>query len=59
MLDPKRGDDLRDRIRDSKTYKNVSYYADSFSNADYGTTHVAVLALNGDAVSVTTTINMR
>ena len=41
------------------TYKNVSYYADSFSDADYGTTHLAVLAANGDAVSVTTTINMR
>ncbi|KAJ7387665.1 hypothetical protein OS493_001003 [Desmophyllum pertusum] len=41
------------------TYKNVSYYADSFSDADYGNTHLAVLAANGDAVSVTTTINMR
>ena len=59
MLDPKTGDALRHKIRDSKTYKDVSYYADSFSNADYGTTHLAVLAPNGDAVSVTTTINMR
>ena len=40
-------------------FKDVKYYAQSFSDADYGTTHVAVLAPNGDAVSVTTTINRR
>ena len=59
MLDPKTGNRLRNKIRDDKTHKDVSYYADFFSNADYGTTHVAVLAVDGDAVSVTSTINMR
>ena len=59
MLEPELGDDLRQKIWDNKTYTNVSYYADSFSNADYGTTHVAVLDQYGDAVSVTSTINMR
>ncbi|KAJ7387662.1 hypothetical protein OS493_001000 [Desmophyllum pertusum] len=59
MLKQETGDRIRRKIRDSMTYKNVSYYADSFSDADYGTTHLAVLAANGDAVSVTTTINMR
>ena len=59
MLDQTLGDQLRHKIRDSMTYDNVSYYAQSFSDADYGTTHVAVLAPNGDAVSVTTTINRR
>ena len=59
MLEPELGDALRQKIWDIKTYTNVSYYADSFSNADYGTTHVAVLDQNGDAVSVTSTINMR
>ena len=59
MVKQKLGDDLRQKIWDNKTYTNVSYYADSFSNADYGTTYVAVLAQNGDAVSVTSTINMR
>ena len=59
MLEPKTGNRLRNKIWDDKTHKDVSYYADFFSNADYGTTHVAVLAPDGDAVSVTSTINMR
>ena len=59
MLEPELGDTLRQKIWDNKTYTDVSYYADSFSNADYGTTHVAVLDQYGDAVSVTSTINMR
>ena len=59
MVKQKLGDSLRQKIWDNKTYTNVSYYADSFSNADYGTTHVAVLDQYGDAVSVTSTINMR
>jgi len=59
MLSQETGDRLRHKIRDSMTYDDVKYYAQSFSDADYGTTHVAVLAPNGDAVSVTTTINRR
>ncbi|KAL9980042.1 hypothetical protein ACROYT_G008579 [Oculina patagonica] len=59
MLDQKTGDWLRHKILDNITFSNVSHYADTFSDADFGTTHVAVLAPNGDAVSVTTTINMR
>lgn len=59
MLDQKTGDWLRHKILDNMTYSDVSHYADTFSDADFGTTHVAVLAPNGDAVSVTTTINMR
>ena len=59
MLNQTTGDRLRHKIWDNMTHNNVSYYARSFSDADYGTTHVAVLAPNGDAVSVTTTINRR
>ena len=59
MTQQQLGDWLRQKILDNKTHENVSYYAESFSDADYGTTHVAVLAPNGDAVSVTTTINFR
>ena len=59
MLDQDKGNRIRHRIWDNMTFSNVSYYADSFSDADFGTTHLAVLAPNGDAVSVTTTINYR
>ena len=58
MVEQQLGDRPRGKIQDDKTH-DVSYYAQSFSVADYGTTHVAVLARNRDAVSVTTTINYR
>ena len=59
MLNQALADHLRHKIWDNMTHDNVSYYAQSLSDTDYGTTHVAVLAPNGDAVSVTTTINRR
>ena len=59
MLDQKLGDQLRQKIQYNRTHYNVSYYAKYFSHADYGTTHISVLAKNGDAVAVTTTINFR
>ena len=59
MIEQQLGDDLHQKIKDNRTYHNVSYYANFYSDADYGTTHLAVLAENGDAVSVTSTINYR
>ena len=59
MLNQSLGDKLRKLIQDDRTHDNVSYYARFFSDADYGTTHLAVLAKNGDAVSLTSTINYR
>ena len=59
MVEQQLGDRLRGKIQDDRTHDNVSYYAQSFSDADYGTTYVAVLAQNGDAVSMTNTINHR
>ena len=59
MLKQQLGDKLRTRIKDDRTYDSVSHYAQYFSDADYGTTHLAILAENGDAVSVTSTINYR
>ena len=59
MIEQKLGDSLRQRIQDNSTHHNVSYYAQFYSHADYGTTHVSVLAENGDAVAVTTSINFR
>ena len=46
------------KINDSFTVNNASYYgADFFTEEDHGTTHLSVLAPNGDAVAVTSTIN--
>ena len=59
MLNKSLGDKLRTLIKDDRTHDSVSYYAQFFSDADYGTTHLAILAENGDAVSVTSTINYR
>ena len=59
MLNQSLGDKLRKLIQDDRTHDDVSYYARFFSDADYGTTHLAVLAKNGDAVSLTSTINYR
>ena len=57
MVEEELGNKLRSKINDDRTHDNVSYYAQFFSQADIGTTHISVLAENGDAVSVTTTIN--
>lgn len=59
MLDQNLGDELRQKIQYDGTHHNVSYYAEHFSHEDHGTTHISVLAKNGDAVAVTTSINLR
>ena len=59
MIEQRLSDDLHQKIKDNGMYNNVSYYARSFSDADYGTTNLAVLAKNGDAVSLTSPINDR
>jgi len=50
-------DEIRRRINLSMT-QNVSYYgAESQVGRNGGTSHLSILAANGAAVSVTTTIN--
>ena len=49
---------IRQQIRDNWTSNNVTFYGADFSGRDdAGTAHLAVLAPNGDAVSVTSTVN--
>lgn len=46
------------KIEDDKTSQDPTYYGAKISNTDnHGTAHISVLAPDGDAVSVTTTIN--
>ena len=59
MIEQQLGDDLHQKIKDNRMYNNVSYYARSYSDADYGTKNVVVLAKNCDAVSLTSPINDR
>lgn len=50
--------DIRKAIWDNKTFTDPEYYGAVSTNIeDHGTAHVCILAPNGDAVSVTSTIN--
>eukprot|EP00096_Caligus_rogercresseyi_P005675 TRINITY_DN21648_c0_g1_i1.p1 TRINITY_DN21648_c0_g1~~TRINITY_DN21648_c0_g1_i1.p1 ORF type:complete len:484 (+),score=97.30 TRINITY_DN21648_c0_g1_i1:63-1454(+) len=45
-------------INDTQTYNNVSYYGGEFEvPSDHGTSHISIIGPNGDAISLTSTIN--
>jgi gamma-glutamyltranspeptidase/glutathione hydrolase/leukotriene-C4 hydrolase len=50
--------ELRARIEKYKTFDDPAYYGGIFAQAtDSGTAHISIIGPNGDAVSLTTTIN--
>ena len=52
-------EDKSRKIFDDKTFTDTEYYEANFTTPeDHGTAHVSVLDANGDAVAVTTTINL-
>lgn len=51
-------EDLRQKIDDKKTYSDPLHYGAEYgTSVDHGTAHVSILAPNGDAVAVTTSVN--
>lgn len=61
MLEEATADDMRGRITDNQTFPS-EYYIDLFNGLrqgahDHGTSHLSVLAENGDAVAMTNSIN--
>ncbi|CAG0890582.1 unnamed protein product [Darwinula stevensoni] len=51
--------DIAQQINDNQTYNDPEHYgAEVWSPEDSGTAHVSVVAPNGDAVAITSTINL-
>ena len=57
MTSPKVGHTIREKITDESTHDASYYGIDVALSTDKGTTHVSILAENGDAVSATHSIN--
>lgn len=58
LISAKFAQKIRELIRDNETFTDMLYYGANFTNEeDSGTANMAVLAPNGDAVTVTSTIN--
>lgn len=60
LIDPQYAIEIRAQILENETSQNYTYYGAQYSNVeDHGTAHISVLAPNGDAVSVTSTVNTK
>ncbi|XP_037041227.1 scoloptoxin SSD14-like isoform X2 [Bradysia coprophila] len=58
MLDVDFANEVRSKIEDNQTYQDYKHYGANFSVPDdHGTIHISVIAPNGDAVAVTSSIN--
>lgn len=55
---PEYGTEVRLRINDTATSNDTATYgAETYNQPDAGTAHISIIAANGDAVSVTSSIN--
>lgn len=52
-------DEIRQKINDTHTSSDPMYYGGQYDvTEDRGTAHISILAPNGDAISVTSSINL-
>ena len=59
MTDADFAESIRQQIWDNQTFSDYKHYGDFYHNSSHqGTSHLSVIAENGDAVSATTTINL-
>lgn len=58
MISPNFADEIRQKISDKETSYDPKHYGGEFNIVnDHGTSHISIIAPNGDAISVTSSIN--
>lgn len=58
LTDDKFAKEIREKISDQRTFDDIKYYGADFSSKDdHGTSHINIIAPNGDAIAATGTIN--
>lgn len=58
LLSTEFADQTRAKINDTQTSNNASYYGGLYdASNDHGTSHVSIIAPNGDAIAVTSSVN--
>lgn len=59
LTDPEYANNLRGKIMDNTTFQDPKHYgAIYYDKGDHGTAHISIIDKNGDAISVTSSINL-